>query len=180
MLYTYDEIQNAVGSKSAIRQRVQSGDLFHVARGIYSDNQNVSELSIISKLYPNAIFTLNSAFYYYGLTDTIPQFYYLATDKDATKIRDSRIVQVFENSKGLSLGRTSIKYNNDEIIIYNKERLLIELIRNKNKLPFDYYKEIINNYREILYSLDIRSIQDYISMLPKEKMIMKVLQLEVF
>lgn len=31
------------------------------------------ELEIIMKKYPNAILTLNSAFYYYGLTVTIPQ-----------------------------------------------------------------------------------------------------------
>ncbi len=36
------------------------------------------------------------------------------------------------------------------INIYDKERMLIELIRNKNQMAFDYYKEIISNYRKKL------------------------------
>ena len=35
-----------------------------------------------------------------------------------------------------------------EIHMYNKERMLVELLRNKNKLPFDYYKEILENYKQ--------------------------------
>jgi hypothetical protein len=42
-----------------------------------------------------------------------------------------------------------------EIIrIYDKERLLIELIRLQNRFPYDCYKEIILNYRAIADSLD--------------------------
>ena len=50
-----------------------------------------SELEIIMKKYPNAILTLNSAFYYYGLTDTIPDHYYVATPKSNRKIEDVRV-----------------------------------------------------------------------------------------
>ena len=48
------------------------------------------ELEIIMKKYPNAILTLNSAFYYYGLTDTIPDHYYVATPKINRNIEDVR------------------------------------------------------------------------------------------
>ena len=48
------------------------------------------ELEIIMKKYPNAILTLNSAFYYYGLTDTIPDHYYVATPKSNRNIEDVR------------------------------------------------------------------------------------------
>lgn len=46
-------------------------------------------------------------------------------------------------------------YKGYDIRIYNKERMLIELVRYKSKLPFDYYKEIILNYRKLLPRLDI-------------------------
>lgn len=49
------------------------------------------ELEIIMKKYPNAILTLNSAFYYDGLTDTIPDHYYVATPKSNRKIEDVRV-----------------------------------------------------------------------------------------
>lgn len=58
--------------------------------------------------------------------------------------------------------------------------MIIELIRNKNKFSFDYYKEIIANYRKMIYELDIQSIQEYAYQLPKTRLVLDTLQLEVF
>jgi len=124
---------------------------------LYSYN-NCFEISIISKKYPKAIFTLNSAFYYHGLTDVTPEYYYLATSKQVKGIRDKRVKQKFEKSTGLNLGVSTMEYNKNAIAIYDKERMLVELIRNKNKLLL---------------------IQEYIYALPKTNMIMETLNLEV-
>ena len=77
------------------------------------------------KKYPNAILTLNSAFYYYGLTDTIPDHYYVATPKSNRKIEDVRVKQIYENSNAFEMGKTMIEYDGVDITIYNEERLLI-------------------------------------------------------
>ena len=58
--------------------------------------------------------------------------------------------------------------------------MLIELLRFKIKLPFDYYKEIIGNYRNLIYDLDIERIQDYAESFPRGKMINDALKMEVF
>ena len=58
--------------------------------------------------------------------------------------------------------------------------MLIELARYKSKLPFDYYKEIVLNYRKILPRLDIQKIQDYALIAPKSNKVLETLQLEVF
>ena len=55
----------------------------------------------------------------------------------------------------------------------------VELLRNKNKLSFDYYKEILLNYRKIIEDLDMQAIQDYVYAVPKSEMIMETMQLEV-
>ncbi len=65
------------------------------------------------------------------------------------------------------------------IRIYSRERLLVELIRHKKKIPFDYYKELMRNYREIIYDLDIPAIEEYAYRVPKTSMIMETLRLEV-
>lgn len=67
-----------------------------------------------------------------------PDLYFLATSKEIKKIRDKRVKQNFENSKVLYLGAIKMNYNNVEIKIYSKERMLIELIRSKNNLQFYY------------------------------------------
>ena len=88
-------------------------------------------------------------------------------------------MQIFENSGQLELGADSIARGGANIYMYNKERMLIELLRNKNKLPFDYYKEILNNYRKIIEDLDIQLIQDMAYKLPKSEMVMEALRIEV-
>lgn len=180
MIYTYDECKERYHTDYGIRKAVADGGLFRISRGIYSDMEMESELDIISMKYPYAVFTLNSAFYYHGLTDTIPDKFYLMTDKDATKIKDRRVKQVYDNYDSLQAGQTEKKYSGTKIRIFDKERMLVELIRYKNRMPFDYYKEIIGNYRKQIYGLDIQNVQEYAMRLPKTRMIMDTLQLEVF
>ena len=180
MVLKYEDCLRLYKTYYRIQQALAKGDLRKVQRGLYSDSKSESDLEVISRLYPYAVFTLNSAFYYHGLTDTIPQDYYLITDKNATKIKDDRVHQYFDNNNSLELGLEIKDYNGVPIKIFNRERMLIELIRNKNKFSFDYYKEIISSYRKILYELDTEAIQDYVIQLPKTRLVMETIQLEVF
>ena len=181
MILTYNDCKNKYGSQYNINKAIKNGELYQLEKGIYSDKSYEPELQIISTKYPNAVFTMNSAFYYHNLTDTIPEKDHLATSKSSAAISDKRVIQRYENSATLELGVIIKEIDSGvSIRIYNKERMLLELIRNKNNIPFDYYKEVLNNYRNILYDLNIQDIQDYTMELPKNKMIMETLRLEVF
>lgn len=180
MIFSYDECIKKYGNHYQLAKKLQAGELYKIESGIYSDKSRVSELEVISYKYPYAIFTMNSAFYYHSLIDVIPDKYYLATSKDAYKISDKRVKQVFHRDDKLKIGQSIIEYQNVSLRIYNQERMLIELIRNKVTLPFDYYKEIIENYRKRINSLDIEKLQDYISMFPNQNRIFEAIQLEVF
>ena len=180
MVYTYSECKEKYKTDYELRKALAAGELKKVHHGIYTDDLYESDLSIISAAYPYAVFTLNSAFYYHGLTDTIPDAYYLITDKNATKIKDKDVIQYFDNNDSLLLGQETMQYDGASIRVFSKERMLIELVRNRKKLPFDYYKEIIFSYRKLVYNLDIQAIQEYAASLPKTNHIMETLQLEVF
>lgn len=58
--------------------------------------------------------------------------------------------------------------------------MLIELIRNRNSIGFDYYKEIIENYREIKGTLNTTKIAKYISNFAMENHLYDVIMKEVF
>lgn len=68
----------------------------------------------------------------------------------------------------------------EKVNIYDRERLLIELIRKRKKIPFDYYKEIIGNYREIINELDMYKIEKYLSLFKNDINLTDALQREVF
>lgn len=179
MLFTYGECEARFGSYYRINKAIHDGILYKLENGVYSDTKQVSEIEVIGFKYPHAVFTLNSAFYYHGLTDVIPDQYVLATSKDAHKIRDARVKQVFCRDEKYSTGITVMDYQGIAIRIYDRERMLIELIRYANKLPFDYYKEIIESYRRTVYTLDIQKLQEYLSVFLKGNAIMEAIELEV-
>lgn len=180
MVYNYEEIILKFKNDYQLKKAIEQRKIFKIESGIYSDYEYLDYLLIISKKYPNAIFTLDSAFYYHNLTDVIPQYYYLATHRKSAKINDKKIKQIYVSGDLFNLGVSHIVINGVEIKIYDKERLLIDLIKNSDKIPFDYYKEIINNYREISNKLDINKISDYLCYYKHDLDLFIQIQKEVF
>lgn len=76
---------------------------------------------------------MDSAFYFHNLTDVIPNKITLATKRNALRIKDNKITQVFTSEKLFEIGKTQIVVEGATINIYDKERMLIELIRNRKK-----------------------------------------------
>ena len=177
---TRSECLKEYGSDYLITKKIENGELFKVEKGVYSEDKHVPEMAVMTYKYPNAVLTMNTAFYYYGLTDVIPDECDLATKRNAAKIRDKKVKQYFVMDDFFDKGIETAEYKGYDIRIYNRERMLIELVRYKSKLPFDYYKEIILNYRKILPQLNIQKIQDYALMAPKSGKIMAIIEMEVF
>ena len=180
VLYFRNELDKTKYSTYRLNKAMANKELFKVDKGLYSDIEFVNPLEIILKKYPNAIFTSNSAYYYYDLTDVIPDYFYLATKRSDSRINDKNIKQVFIPNDLFEFGKTQIEVENIKINIYDEERILVELIRKKNIIPFDYYKEIITNYRKKVDKLDIYKIQKYISYYKNEASLYDSLMREVF
>ena len=106
MLLTYNQCRNLYGTDYKIQILLKAAKLFKVQEGIYSTNNYSSMQEVISLKYPEAVFTMNSAFYAHGLTDEIPDLYYLATRREATRIKDDRIKQCFMKDDIFSLQKS--------------------------------------------------------------------------
>lgn len=180
MLYFHKELIKKLKSDYQIQKAVSNKKYYKIEKGLYSDKEFVNPLEIILKKYPNAIFTSDSAYYYYDLTDVIPDYFYLATKRTDSRINDKNVKQIFIPNELFDFGKTQIEMENIIINIYNEERMLVELIRKKNILPFDYYKELITNYRKKSDKLDIYKIQEYISYYKNESALIDTLMREVF
>ena len=180
MLYSYDELIKKYGTRYNIQKALKTNELYKLEHGIYSDKKIVDPLLLYSKKYPYAVITMDSAFYYYELTDVIPNKVYLATPSKYRTIKNDKIVQIFTDKNILDVGKTIVKINNQDVYMYDKERLLVELIRKRKQMPFDYYKEIIANYRDIIDDLDMQKIEKYLSLFKNGLDLSEALQREVF
>ena len=180
MLYTHKELLNEYKSNYQVKKAVKEEKIFKIEKGIYSNKKNVHYLEVIAKKYPQAIITGESAYYYHNLTDVIPGKICLATKRNAVRIKDKRIKQFFVNDNLFELGKENIIFEGVSITIYNKEKMLIELIKNKKSISFDYYKEVILNYRNIVHDLQNWKIEQYLENYSQEERILNIIQKEVF
>ena len=137
-------------------------------------------MAIVNKKYPYAVITSLSAYYYHNLTDVIPNKMYLATDRNNRMIYSNKIKQIRVKDELYNLGKTQIEYEGIKINIYDKERMLIDLARNKNQIGYDLYKEIISNYRKQVNSLDTQKIEEYLQYFVNGDKIFEIIQDEVF
>ena len=180
MIYSGKEAIEKYGTRYNLSKALKNKEIFRLEHGIYSDKDLVNPMIIASKKYSSAIITMDSAFYYYDLTDVIPKKTFIATNRNSNIIHDSNIVQIRIPKEKLNQGKEVVLIDGEKVKMYNKERLLVELIRKRNQIPFDYYKELISNYRKIVDDLDMYKIEEYLSLYKNESNIADVLLREDF
>lgn len=181
MILGIRECLERYGSYYAISKEVATGGLVKIERGIYSDGKgHVPGEGIVQKKYPDAVFTMESAFLYHRLTDVVPDRYSLATPVRTTAFSDRRVKQYFVPDGTLDIGKTEMDVAGVKVAVYDLERMLIELMRYRRKLPYDYYKEVLGNYRSSLDRLYPAKLDDYLAAFPKRDAISRFLDLEVF
>ena len=180
MLYNYNELLQKYNDNYNINKAIKNKEIFKISKGIYSDAPNVHYLAVLLKKYPTGVISGHSAYYYYNLTDIIPRKITLCTNRISTRIHSDNVKQIRMQDDLYNLGITTMDYEGVKIRIYDKERLLIDLARNKNKMGYDLYKEIISNYREIADTINMRKIEEYLTKFNNGDNLFDILMNEVF
>lgn len=173
MLYNHQTALKKYGTHGEIMKAVNKGKLIRIERNIYKTPDDYTEFEYIITKYPKVIFTMQSAFFYLGLCKEKPNLYHLATNRTAVRMKDKSIEQYYQLDKFYSVGIIPFKVNNLNIHIYNKERMLIELVRNKNKISDELFFEVAHNYYLQKETLDEKKLISYINKFNGKKGIIK-------
>ena len=179
VVLTYESALEEAGSRGALETKVRNGDLFKIGRGIYASSEYPDPLVVARALYPDAVITMDSALASYGMTDVPPDKVHLATARDATRISRPGYRQYFTERKLLDPGAVEKDMGHGTIRIYDRERLLVEVMRRQATLPLDYYREVIASYRRISEDLDVRLVEDYMALFKRQDAMFDILQREV-
>lgn len=164
MIYTAKELYKKGETEYSLRNLVSNGSLFLIEHGIYSDEESpLIDESYICKKYPNATLTGLSAFYVHDLTDHIPEQFYLSTEQHSFPIRREGVIQSYQDKSIYRIGRCNIEFGNGTICVYDLERSLIELIRNKTKYSEELYHEVLNSFRKRKSEIDFCKVNEYLS-----------------
>ena len=179
MLLSTKECLEKFGNHYQIAAQIRSGGLYKVAPGLYSDGSRHHEVEILQARYPTSVVTMLSAYYYYDLTDNIPDKCHLAVERGSTKIFDPKVIEYFVPKGTGRIGVEETVLHGVPMRIFDRERLLIETVRMRTKMPYDLYHEVIGNFRQIAEELYPAKMEDYLDTFPKCEVIFDVIRKEV-
>ncbi len=179
MVYNYYELIDLLGSHKNLVEALTKKKIFKLKKGLYSDEENPKDLEIFVHEHPKAIFTMESALFYLGISLLKPNGYEVITDKDATKIKEENVKQYFIEKELLDIGVMDLEVEGVKIPVYNKSRMLIEVVRYKNKMPFGRYKDAVNYYRDHHEEVDMSLVFEYLKDFPKKDLILRTIMSEV-
>lgn len=135
-----------------VQKLIQEGFVEKIRTGYYRwiSPHDFSEVGIVIRLFPDAIFCMDTALHYYGYSDCTPGKWHLAVSKDSGKSRfhiDYPFVKPYYIEPGiLVLGLTEGQIDGYEVRIYDKERMLCDCLRYRNKMDKEIFNKTIRNY----------------------------------
>lgn len=123
-----------------------------VRRGYYQwvNPDDFSEAGTVTRLFPDAILCMDTALRYYGYSDRTPAGWHLAVSKDSGKSRfhiDYPFVKpYYVEPKVLELGLTKGNVDGHEVRIYDKDRVICDCLRHRNKMDKETLSKAIQSY----------------------------------
>ena len=131
---------------------IEDGHIEKVRRGYYQWNssEDFSEVGTVTRLFPDAILCMDTALRYYGYSDRTPGDWHLAVSKDSGKSRfniDYPFVKPYYiEPTVLELGLTKGTMDGHKIRIYDKDRVICDCLRYRNKMDKEIFNKAIQNY----------------------------------
>lgn len=131
---------------------IADGYVEKIRRGYYQwiDPDDFSEVGTVIRLFPDAILCMDTALRYYGYSDRTPGDWHLAVSKDSGKSRfkiDYPFVKPYYMEPALlELGLTTGTMDDHTIRIYDKDRLICDCLRYRNKMDKEIFNKAIQNY----------------------------------
>ena len=131
---------------------IEAGFVEKIRRGYYQwiTPDDFSETGTIVRLFPDAILCMDTALRYYGYSDRTPGEWHLAVSKDSGKSRfkiDYPFVKPYYMEPSvLELGLTAGEMDGHSIRIYDKDRVICDCLRYRNKMDREIFNKAIQNY----------------------------------
>lgn len=135
-----------------IQQLIHEGYIEKVRYGYYQwvNPDDYSEAGTISRLFPDAVLCMDTALRYYGYSDRTPADWHLAVSKDSGKSRfkiDYPFVKpYYVEPSMLELGLTIGNIDGHSIRVYDKERVICDCLRYRNKMDKEIFNKAIQSY----------------------------------
>ena len=137
---------------SDIQQFVAEGLIEKVKRGYYQWIYEYadSDIVLLNKIFPDAVFCLETAAFYYRYSDRTPAQWNFAIHRDVSKTRmniDYPFIRAYRSDpKLLELGVITYNIDGVEVKMYDKDRTVCDCLRYMNDMDKEIFNKIILAY----------------------------------
>lgn len=112
--------------------------------------EDFSEVGTVIRLFPDAVFCMETALRYYEYSDRTPAERHLAVSKDSGKSRfkiDYPFVKPhYMEPSWLEVGLTSGTMDGHKVRIYDKDRVICDCLRYRNKMDKEIFNKAVQRY----------------------------------
>ena len=130
-----------------LREKVANGDIVRIMHGVYANpDKDINEFWLLGQRYKNGIFSHNTALYFHNMTDRTP-LHYDMTFPSNNRVKNESLKVHYIKKELHQLGLTKLKLNDDlEIQVYNIERTICDIIRDRNKIDPQIFNNAMKEY----------------------------------
>lgn len=146
-LLTYSMLRKYY-NKPQIRKYVDELVISKVAKGVYYyKDYTVDMMRVYQVSNSTIVYSHEMAAYLHNLTDRFPRKY-CVTVKQGTSLRNRDKFNIFYvNEKTYDMGVVTVRNNlNNDVITYDQERTVCDMIRSKDRVELQVYTNVIQNY----------------------------------
>lgn len=164
-------------SKYFVNILIEGGSIRRVSRGHYSISDEIDDEFFLAQMNNKyLVFSNETASYLHLLTGRYPSPLSVTT-KAGYHLRDQSLKKYYVNEELLYLGAINMKdpFGND-VIVYDMERTVCDIIKNKNRIETQVYFETIQNYFKN-EKVNTQKLIMYSKKLSVEKKVMEIAQL---
>jgi len=135
-----------------LQKLIEQGYVEKVRYGYYKwvDHDDFSEVGIVTRLFPDAILCMDTALRHYGYSDRTPCEWHLAVSKYSGRTRfhiDYPFVKPYYYEPHIhELGLSTCEMDGYQVRIYDKDRLICDCLRYRNKMDKEIFNKAIQNY----------------------------------
>lgn len=146
ILLTSDVVKNNI-HKQYIKILCDENYIENISRGVYvKKGKNINDFFLLQQRYKKGIFSHNTALYFYNLTDRTPLKFDLTFENKA-RLHDKSINVHYIKKEHFEIGLTTISFNDGTSVrVYDIERTIVDIIRDRNKLDSQLFNTAIKEY----------------------------------
>lgn len=177
---TYDIARKYGISKYMFNKYIHENNLEQVEHGIYASKDELTdELYILHKRCPNAVFSHDEAFYYHGLSDREPIIHTLTifSGYNPHRLVSTGNCKVYTIKKELlEVGKILVNDSmGNEIPMYNMERTVCDLVRNRNSIEIQEFNSVLKTYL-LRKDKDLNLLMEYAKLFRLKNIIRKYME----